>query len=620
VAELLEHVPKLKFLVTSRERLNLQSEWIFNLEGLTVPANGSAEELESFSAPQLFLQRARRLNRNFGQQPAERHAIGQICRLVGGIPLALELAAAWTKALACHEIAREIERNLDFLAIAVRDLPERHRNMRAVFDYSWQMLTAQERQLFQRLSVCRGGFTWAAAEAIAGEVPWTDNDLRVDEAGEVQLTHRQPDVLKVLSGLVDKSFLQHTASGRYEVHELMRQYGAAQLRSDPDNEARSHNLHAAYYLNLLAHQEPLMKGRGQRLAHQRVAQEFENIKLGWLHAAEQGQAELLIRAFGAFWLSCVERNVFYELVNVCVQARLGLEKCLPLAGRPQSSIELALGVMLLGEGFMSFRIGDFSIADKTDQAIAIFRSLKANGLTALALDGKGVINQSMGDYEAARQCFAESAELSQKVGDRWLTGYCLNDLGLVLHLMGDTTAAQELSWQSLDILTELADRRGKAFAFNNLGLYAFHLGDYAEADWLYRECIKLRQVNNDQWGVATGIIHLAAVARARGETQQAYRHLLEAIRRAMKVRAVPVVLDALVELALLLADEGIIERAEEILQLCLHHPGLAKPAQAKAEQQLATLRGVANPLPTAQLPEDEAARELDTLLARLLNE
>ena len=620
VADLLAHAPRLKFLVTSRERLNLQSEWIFNVEGLTVPTNDNTDALESFSAPRLFLQRARRLKRQFGQQPEERRCIGHICRLVGGIPLALELAAAWTNALSCPEIVREIERNLDFLAATVRDLPERHRNMRAVFDYSWQMLTAQERQLFRRLSVCRGGFTRAAAEAIAGNIPWTEEDLQVDEAGEVQLSQRQPGVLAALSGLVDKSFLRHTAEGRYEVHELMRQFGAAKLGTDSENEARTRDMHAAYYLNLVAHQEPLMKGRGQRQAHQRVAREYENIKLGWLHAAEHGQTELLTRAFGAFWLSCIERNVFFELAAVCAQAHQGLEKWLTPAGRTQPAVELALGAMALGESGASFRIGDLTFTSKVEQAISLFRSLKADSWTALALNFYGAARQILGDYEAAWQCFAESAELSRKVGDRWLTGYSLNDLGLVTHLLGDTAAAQELSQQSLDILTELGDRRGKAFAFNNLGFYAFHQGDYAEADWLYRECIKLRRVNGDQWGVATGIIHLGAVARARGETHQANQHLLKAIRTAMTVRAFPVVLEALVELALLLADEGLKDQAEEMLQVCLHHPGLTKPAQAKAEQQLAALRGLAKPLPLARLPEDEAARELDRLLARLLNE
>lgn len=279
-----------------------------------------------------------------------------------------------------------------------------------------------------------------------------------------------------------------------------------------------------------------------------------------------------------------------------------------------------MGALLVGEAGSGGRFGDFSIVGKIDHAIALFRSFEAYHWIALALNFKGAINQSFGDYETARQCFSESIELSRKAGDRWLAGYSLNDLGLVLHLTGDTAAAQELSRQSLEILTELDDRRGKAFAFNNLGLYAFQQGDYAEADWLYRECVKLRQVNNDQWGVATGIIHLAAVDRARGEPQQANRHLLEAMRTAMKVRALPAVLDALVELALLLADQGISDQAEEILQLCLHHPGLSKPAQTRAEQQLATLRGVAKPLPLAKLPEDEAARELEGLLATLLNE
>ncbi|NUN60995.1 MAG: tetratricopeptide repeat protein, partial [Burkholderiaceae bacterium] len=253
-----------------------------------------------------------------------------------------------------------------------------------------------------------------------------------------------------------------------------------------------------------------MKGRGQRKAHQRVAQEFENIKLGWLHAAAQGQVDLLIRAFGAFWLDCIERNVFFELYNVCVQSRLSLEKHLPPIDRQKSPVELTLGVLLIGEAGSGGRFGDFTIVGKIDQAIAYFRSFEAYRWIALALNFKGAINQSLGNYETARQCFAESADLGQKAGDRWLIGYSLNDLGLVLHLTGDTVAAQELSRQSLDILTELDDRRGKAFAFNNLGLYAFQQGDYAEADWLYRECIKLRQVNGDQWGVATGIIHLAA--------------------------------------------------------------------------------------------------------------
>ncbi len=617
VRELLEHAPKLKLLVTSRERLNLYSEWIFNVEGLSIPVNGEAEALEAFSAPRLFLQRARRLKREFGQQPEERLCIGQVCRLVGGIPLALELAAAWTKSLSCHEIAREIERNLDFLAASMRDLPERHRSMRAVFDTSWQMLTDQERQLFQRLSICRGGFTRAAAEAIAGDVPWTDDDLQVDEEGELQLTHHQADILNALAGLVDKSFLRYTSSGRYNVHELMRQYGAARLAADPENEARSFDLHAAYYLKLLTCQEPMMKGRGQRWAHQRVAQEFENIKLGWLHAAEQGLTELLTQAFGAFWLSCIERNVFHELANICNEAHRRLEKYLPSTDRLQPPLELALGAMLLGEGGASFRIGDLTLTSKVEQAITLFRSLKADAWTALALNFNGAARQILGNFEAARQNFAESAELSQKAGDRWLAGYSLNDLGLVLHLMGDTAAAQELSRQSLAILTQLDDRRGKAFAFNNLGFYAFHQGDYAEADWLYRECIKLRQVNNDQWGVATGMIHLGTVARARGATHQAHQHLIEAIRTALKVRAWPVVLDALVELAILWADGGVVDRTEEILQVSLHHPALAKPAQKKAEQLLATWRGLAKPPPTARLPVDEAARELDALLATL---
>ncbi len=621
VTELLQHAPHVKLLVTSRERLNLQAEWIYSVEGLTVPTNGQAKGVEGFSAPRLFLQQAHRINRNFGQQPEEWPYISRICRLVGGSPLAIELAAAWTRVLSCHEIVREIERSLDFLATSMRDLPERHRNMRAVFDYSWGMLTAQEQRLFQRLSVCRGGFTRAAAEAIAGEVEWYDDDLQMTDLGQLQLIHRQFEVLDALTGLVDKSFLRHTSTGRYEAHELMRQYGASRLKMYPEDEARTRNRHAAYYVYLLAYQEPRMKGSGQRSAFATVGQEFENIKLGWQRAAEHGEATLLLKACLAFFLFYTQRGLFAEFRDVTAHTGGLMEQFFQRNTEKAQGYRLVHSIMLvLWAATASLRLGHYREGlTRIDRAISALHRLKAYRWLAFALNMKGAIFQLLGDYERARQCFVESIEFSRKVADRWLEGYSLNDLGLMMHLHGKDPEAQRLSQQSLDIFTEIDDRRGKAFALNNLGLYAFQQGDYAEADWLYREGVKYRQINNNQWGVATGLIQLGLVATARAEPETAYRYLLEAVQTAQDVRAIPLLLDALVELAILQADTGATTPAEDILQLALRHPALAKPAREKAGQHLAALRGVAKPLPTAQLPEDEAARELDALVAMVLS-
>jgi hypothetical protein len=191
---------------------------------------------------------------------------------------------------------------------------------------------------------------------------------------------------------------------------------------------------------------------------------------------------------------------------------------------------------------------------------------------------------------------------------------------MATHLLGDTAEAQRLSQQSLAIFVELDDLRGMAFAFNNLGFFAYHLGEYAEADWLYRESLSLRQVNGDQWGVASALVSLGMVAQAQGDHETAYRNLLEAIQTAQEVRAVPVLLEAMVELASLMANAGQVAEAEEMLLISLHHPSLSKQTRERAEQLLTTLRQVAAPQPTALLPEDEAARNLNGLVAQLLNE
>jgi predicted ATPase/DNA-binding SARP family transcriptional activator len=634
VAEILGQAPPVKILVTSRERLNLSAEWVFTVPGLSFPEGNDLAGIESSSAVQLFIQRARQVRQHIGWHPMERASIVRICRLVGGMPLGIELAAAWVAILPVIEIPQEIERNLDFLSTTMRDLPERHRSMRAVFDQSWSLLTAPEQVVFRRLSIFRGGFTRAAVEAVCGDLSWSSTDLTLDEHDELQLPQRQFEVLNAIAGLVTKSFLRQTAAeaaaeplappqteGRYEVHELMRQYGAVKLLELPADEEQTYDRHAEYYLTLLAHLEPHMKGRGQRHAHEKVAWELENIKVAWRWAAEQSRTDLLIRSIEAFWLFHVERNLFREAERIITQTAALLETAPARADQPAAR-ELVLGILLIVRGAILTRLGDDYTRSMAllDQGLALLRSAGAERWLGLGLNFKHATYLSLGAYEEERRCLTESIELSQRTGDRWLTAYSLNDLGMATYLLGDTAAAQRLSQQSLAIFVELDDQRGMAFAFNNLGFFAYQLGEYAEADWLYRESLSLRRVNGDQWGVANVLVSLGMVARAGGDQVSAYQNLLEAMRTAQEVRAVPVLLDALVELAALLGDAGEPERAASMLRASLHHPALSKQTRLKAETLLAALRHLAAPPPTALLPEDEAAKDLNTLVAALLNE
>src|SRR5207244_11745893 len=193
LSQIIERAPQVVLLTASPGRLNVQSEWVFDVEGLGLAENGNG----SAPAMRLFVERARQVVPGFALDDASE--VLRICRLVDGMPLGIELAASWVSVLSCAEIADEIEANIDFLATSMRDVPERHRSLRAAIDQSWRLLTEEQRGAFSRLSVFRGGFDRSAAVAV------TRADLRL------------------LSELVAKSLLRRPDFGRFELHELLRQ-------------------------------------------------------------------------------------------------------------------------------------------------------------------------------------------------------------------------------------------------------------------------------------------------------------------------------------------------------------------------------------------------------------
>jgi transcriptional regulator with XRE-family HTH domain len=207
--EILKDCHQVKLLVTSRERLNLLSEWVFDLQGLPVPLNDQVEHFEAYSSVALFLQSARRVRAGFEMREAERCWVLKICRTMEGMPLGIELSAAWVGLLSCEEIAKEIEHNLDFLSVSMRDLPERHRSLRATLDHSWKLLNPEERMILSRLSVFHGSFSREAAQAICGAS------------------------LAVLSSLKNKTLLYRNEQGYYGLHEIIRQYAGLKLAETP---------------------------------------------------------------------------------------------------------------------------------------------------------------------------------------------------------------------------------------------------------------------------------------------------------------------------------------------------------------------------------------------------
>jgi predicted ATPase len=275
LGEILSQAPGVKLLVTSRQRLNLQAECLLEVPGLRVPADAETERGEEYSAVALFLQSARRVEREFACSGAEMDGVVGICRLVEGMPLGILLAAAWARVLTPAEIAAEIEHSGEFLQAELRDLPERQRSLRAVFDHSYRLLDPPEQAVLRGFSVFRGGFTREGAGEVVGAS------------------------LRTLRALVDKSLVQRDAAGRYAMHELLRQYGGGRLSEALGEEEQSRDRHCAFYAQFLQARESPLEGTDQRQALDQIAAEIENVRVAWDWALDRDRIEEIDRSLGS---------------------------------------------------------------------------------------------------------------------------------------------------------------------------------------------------------------------------------------------------------------------------------------------------------------------------------
>ncbi|MDX1616151.1 MAG: adenylate/guanylate cyclase domain-containing protein, partial [Candidatus Promineifilaceae bacterium] len=278
VAGILSAAPQVKILATSRQRLHLQGEWTYDVSGLPVPQHGRGLEAEAYAAVELFLQAAQRLKPSFDPGRDELQAIVRVCRLVDGMPLALELAAAWIDTLSCQEIAAEIEQDLDLLTTEMRDVPARQRSVRAVFEHAWHRLGPEEQAAFARLSVFRGGFTRTAARKVSG-------------AG-----------IRTVATLIDEALMARDSSGRFQMHELLRQFAAEKLAEDKEAERSTRADHAAYFADWLQTLEaPLLRGQRSEPIKQ-IDQELDNVLLAGRWALDRADADLLEAGLNSlFW-------------------------------------------------------------------------------------------------------------------------------------------------------------------------------------------------------------------------------------------------------------------------------------------------------------------------------
>ena len=602
LSEVIERAPHVEFLTTSRERLNVQSEWVFDVEGLGLAENGN----ESASAVRLFVERAKQVVSGFALDDAGYSQALRICRLVDGMPLGIELAASWASVLSCAEIADEIEGNIDFLATSMRDVPERHRSLRAAIDQSWRLLTDEQRSAFSRLSVFRGSFDRSAAVAVTGA------DLRL------------------LSELVAKSLLRRPDFGRFELHELLRQYAAEQLHLSPAEEADARERHARHYATMLLERQAALMGLELAGARDELRGELENLRVAaeWTltHGDEHAALPVLEAFYSFLWMhswfdggetlerllrtagfdaddagSASDVALAVAICRVAIGARLGYDPaveelgagCLPVLRA--RNLERELGRCLCALGIMA------GYRDVLPEAVALLEegaqiaNAIGDRLTETgALMDLGFGRLLMNNLEGAREAFEATHDLSAKLGNPLLLAYATSKLGLLADAEERFGDALRLHMEANELFASVGDPGGEGYALSRASLSAFGLGDYSDALRLGRAGHEAFSESNHRWGLITALCRIGFAALALGDGAEARERFEEALDRAHVAQAISLELLALSGVGACLAeDPSDQEQAAVILTFAMGHEQLppsyafaARPALDRLEVEL----------------------------------
>lgn len=570
LSDLMDAAPGLRLVVTSRERLALYQEWLVEIDGLDLPPVGAAD-WANFSAPHLFIQRARRVFLGF-DSTAEREAILHICRLVGGLPLALELASAWVRTVPCQDIARALERHLDFLTSDWRNTPVRQRSLRAAFDYSWDLLSEGEQGVLARLAVFQGGFDSTAAAAVTGAAP------------------------RSLSVLVDKSLVQRQTNGRYQLHEVIRLF--SQEKVGVEGWAQICTNHARYYADFVAAQGQTFSGPDAEAGLRLMALELENGRFAWHWALSQWpQAEAvsvlmtLLPHLSLFylrrgrsleavaWLTGTvqqlesatappEQHLLAllhhqlakqeEALGRYTEAKTRLLATLPVLAKAAQPIPEADAWEILGR--VQRHLGDLAAAEVSFQhSLGLYRPLDQPSNLAGVLNSLGVLTKNNGRYAEATAYYNESLSIFRRQADMSGVAVCLINLGNIANVQGDYERARACYQESYELAAAVDNRSQMAINMLNLGSVARVTGDVTEAEQQYRASLTLGREMGRGLIVAAALDGLGQTLLLAGDLLAAREVFREGLATAVSLNSANMILTILASVGRALVQAGQIE-------------------------------------------------------------
>lgn len=488
ISQVLRHAPGIVILATSRQRLNLQEEVLFPVEGLTYPESTQAPDLEHQEAIQLFIDRSLRVRPGFSlATEADRHAVVNICQLLEGLPLWVELAAAAMWAQSPAEIAMTLKDNLHHLASESINVDERHRSLWAAFETSWALLTPEEQHLLARLSVYRGG--------IASEI-------------EQPTLEEQP---APLNALLEKSLLRRLPSGRYEMHEAIRQFAAEKLALDAEQAVSAHAAHAHSFSGFLQTRVEALKSARQSAVLAEIALEWENVRQAWGWLVLQRDTAALTDCAEAVFHFCTIRTRYQEGIELFAEAISHLE-----------ATPAAQAKLLTYQGALAFRVQENDLSEQAlERGLSLFATHPAPNDHALCLVYASGMAFRRKNPALARQRCEQSLDIYTQTGDAWGKSYALYQLGLLESRAGHVAESQQAFLSSLQIARALGDQRRQIGPLNLLGDLACQLGDYAESQAYFEEALTHSRALDDRFNIAQALINLGTSYQYAGQIDQA---------------------------------------------------------------------------------------------------
>ncbi|MFZ0546947.1 MAG: BTAD domain-containing putative transcriptional regulator [Candidatus Promineifilaceae bacterium] len=590
VQKILRQAFNVILLVTSRERLSLSAEWLVSISGLPYPVKVDDQEIASFAAVQLFAQRAQQVEGEFEVETGPLEAVQRICRLVEGMPLALELAATWLRVHNCEQIANRIETDIGFLSTRLRDVPTRHRSLQAVFDHSWQLMNTAEQTMLQRLAIFKGGFTSEAALQVAEANPET------------------------LAALVDKSLVRKRQTEqrgvRYDIHEILRQFAAVRLAKSPTDEKETRDRHARYYAQFCGTQEAFLKGDRVVETLRLMAEEMDNLQAAWqwtYHREESPALDWMAQMVEGFMVFFEMRGRFREGLHFSEEATVAV------AAATSDTEGVVLGRLLAWQGWFHFRLSNYEQGQAmAEKGLAITQAEGAWQYTAYPLLFLGAAAFGFGKLEQARDYFLQSLDIYRRLDDKWGISGTLSNLGQVSTAMGDLEAAESYLLEclavtdannipflrcaglqqagrlytmvgnyetarssmeeALAVSRAIGDKHSEAMTLLNLGKMNDQLGNEEVALRYLQESQAVFAEIGDRFNECWALVHLGDIAYKQESLQRAHQIWRIVLETGREIQAPTVILAAVAGIARLLGLGDDVELALALLAFVKNHP------------------------------------------------